>query len=154
MPKLKASQEDIKGEPPVPPGIYTVMLKGFKPKFSKKRDSVNLNPQIEVVNHADFNNRKLFDSLNTKAKWTWPPFFACFGVAVTPDANGDVEFPGDFNGPDNDPEKWSYVGPLQGQVGQVEVEEVAILDAVTKQPTTDARGNTTQNRIKRYIPAA
>jgi hypothetical protein len=155
MPKLTASKEEVKGQPPMPPGIYTVKLSGFKPKLSKKGDSVNLNPQMEVINHPEFNNRKVFDSLNTKAKFTWKPFAAAFGITVVEDAQGNIEFPGDWDGPD-DPklcEQWKYRGPLLGATGQVELTEDPILDPITGLASVDKMGNTTQNRVKKYIDA-
>lgn len=152
MPKLSASKEEVTGQPPVPAGIYDVICKGFKPKTARKKDSVNLNPQLEIINHAEFNNRKLFDSLNTKAKWTWKPFFACMGVEYVETPEGGIEFPGNFDGPDKIPEQWKYSGPLMGAQGKVEVEEIAVVDPITQMPSTDSQGNTSQNRIKRYIP--
>jgi len=153
MPQLKASAEEVKA-PPVPTaGIYTVRFKGFKPDFSKKKDSVNLNPQLEIVNHPEFNNVPLFDSLNTKAKFNWEPFAACFGCPVVKDADGNFDFPpGRLDGPDNNPKAWTYTGPLLGQEGQVEVSNEPVLDKDTGLATTDKYGRSFIARIKRYLP--
>jgi hypothetical protein len=154
MPKLTASKEDVK-VPPVPgSGIYTVRLKGFKPDFAKKRDSVNLNPQLEIINHPEFNNVPLFESMSTKAKWAWAAIFACFGCPVTKGPDGEFDMPGEFTGPENNPKAWTYVGPLLGQEGQVEVVEEAILNRDTGLPGEDKYGRNTQARIKKYLPRA
>jgi hypothetical protein len=120
MPKLKASAEEVKGLPPMQAGLVTVRLDGFTPKFSKDRGSVNLNPTMKVINHAEYNDRAVFENLNTKGKWVWKDFCHAFGVAMV-ENNGDYEFPGDFDGPEDDPEKWQYRGPLLGQTAQIQV---------------------------------
>jgi len=119
MPKLTASKEEVQGLPVMAEGLVTVRLDGFKPTLSSKKDSVNLNPQMKVINHPEYNDRLVFDSLNTKAKWTWTDFCHAFGLPLAADAQGNVEFPGDFNGPEDNPEKWEYVGPLLGQQAQL-----------------------------------
>jgi hypothetical protein len=116
MPKLKASQEEVKGAPPMSEGMVTVRLDGFKPALASKKDSVNLNPILKVINHAEYNDRPVFENLNTKGKWVWKDFCHCFGIPMV-EANGDFEFPGDFDGPEGEPDKWQYRGPLLGQVG-------------------------------------
>jgi hypothetical protein len=119
VPKLTASKEEIKGLPVMHEGMVTVRLDGFKPTWSKDKGSVNLNPQLKVINHPEYNDRQVFDNLNTKAKWIWKDFCHAFGVPVLEASDGSVEFPGDFQGPDDNPEAWQYVGPLLGQVGQL-----------------------------------
>ena len=150
MPKLTASHEEIKGQPPMAEGLYTIKLKGFKPQLSRKKDSVNLNPEIVIINHAEHNDRRVFDSLNTKAKWAWKDFCGCFGVPCVEDASGGIEFPGEFAGPENDPEKWQYVGPLLGQTGQAYLIQVQVLDT-NGNPSTDKQGNTHRNQVKYYV---
>lgn len=118
MPKLKASSDEVKGLPPMPEGMYTVRLDGFKPEYSKDKGSVNLNPVMKVINHADHNDRSVFENLNTKGKWVWKDFCHSFGV-IMPEVNGDFEFPGDFDGPEDQPDKWQYRGPLLGQQAQL-----------------------------------
>jgi len=139
VPKLSASKEEIKGLPPIAEGLYAVRLDGFKPKLSKNRDSVNLNPQLKVINSPEFNDRIVFENLNTKAKWIWKDFCHAFGVPLKEEPNGDVEFPGDFNGPDDNPEAWAYSGPLTGQEGQVYLVQ-----------QDDTKGGT-KNAIKFYV---
>jgi hypothetical protein len=123
MPKLTATKEELKGPPLLPEGLYTIRMAGFKPQFSKDKGSVNLTPQLKIINHPDYNDRSPgFENLNTKAKFLWQDFCHAFGVPLQENpANGELEFPGDFSGPDNDPTKWDYSGPLLGQVGQVYV---------------------------------
>jgi hypothetical protein len=118
MPRLTATKDEIKGLPPMPEGLYAVRLDGFKPKYSKDKGSVNLNPQIKVINHADFNDRIVFENLNTKGKWVWKDFCHGFGVPLA-EVNGDFEFPGNFDGAEDNPESWQYNGPLVGQQAQL-----------------------------------
>lgn len=118
MLKLKASSEEIKGLPPMTEGMVTVRLDGFEPQFSNKRDSVNLKPKLVVINHVEYNDRRVFENLNTKGKWVWKDFCHAFGVLM-PEVNGDFEFPGDWDGAEDDPTKWQYRGPLTGQQGQL-----------------------------------
>jgi hypothetical protein len=121
MPKLSATKEEVKGQSAFPEGTYTFMLRGFKPKYSKDRGSVNLNPELKIINHPEFNDRQVFENLNTKAKWIWKDFCHAFGVPLVEAPNGDLEFPGDFAGPDDQPELWQYSGPLLGQTAQIYV---------------------------------
>jgi len=118
MPRLKASAEEIKGLPPMREGLVTVRLDGFDPKYSKDRQSINLNPILKIINHAEYNDRPVFENLNTKGKWVWKDFCHSFGVPLL-EQNGDFEFPGDFDGPEDDPTKWQYRGPLLGQQAQL-----------------------------------
>jgi hypothetical protein len=118
VPRLTATKDEIKGLPPMAEGLVTLRLDGFKPKFSKDKGSVNLNPVLKVTNHSEYNDRVVFENLNTKGKWVWKDFCHAFGVPLV-EVNGDYEFPGDFAGEDNNPESWQYTGPLLGQLGQV-----------------------------------
>ena len=122
MPKFSASKEEIKGQSLLSEGLYTVRLDGFKPRFSKNKDSVNLSPQLVIINHPEHNNRRVFDNLNTNAKFLWADFCHCFGVPLETTPDG-ANFPGDFIGGDNNPESWQYTGPLLGQTGQIYVVE-------------------------------
>jgi len=139
VPKLTASKEEIKGQPAMPEGLYAFRIDGFKPKFSKDRGSVNLNPQFKIINHAEHNDRIVFENLNTKAKWIWIDFCHSLGVPLAEASNGDIEFPGDFNGPDDNPEAWQYSGPLLGQNGQFYLVQ-----------KDDTKGGV-KNAVKQYI---
>jgi hypothetical protein len=55
------------------------------------------------------------------------------------EVNGDFEFPGDWDGPEDQPENWSYRGPLTGQTGQVYLVQA-----------DDTKGGV-KNAIKYYI---
>lgn len=119
-PRLTASKESIEGPPPMPEGLYTIRCDGFKPAFSKDRASKNLNPVLKVTNNSDFNDRVVFENLNTKGSWIWPDFCHAFGVPMVKDAQGGYEFPGDWGDfPEDKPELWQYIGPLLGQLAQV-----------------------------------
>lgn len=138
MPKLTASKEEIKGLPPMAEGIVTVRLDGFEPKLASKKDSVNLNPLMKVINHAEYNDRRIFENLNTKGKWVWKDFCHAFGVPLQ-EVGGDFEFPGEFDGPEDDPTKWQYRGPLLGQQAQLYVVQA-----------DDTKGGI-KNAVKYYI---
>jgi len=140
MPRMGVSTESLKGMPTMPQDIYTVRLDGFEPRFSKDRGSVNLNPKLVVINHPTLNDRRVFDNLNSKAGWIQLDFCHAFGLPML--VEGDTSFiPGEFQGPDNDPERWSYVGPLTGRLAKAEVAEV------------DNQRGGTRNAVKRYICA-
>jgi hypothetical protein len=138
MPRLTASAEAIKGLPTLPEGMYTVRLDGFEPKLSSKKTSTNLQPIMKVINHPEHNDRRIWDNLNTLGMWTWPDFCHGFGVPMV-EVNGDFEFPGDFDGPESEPDKWQYRGPLLGQQAQVYVVQV-----------DDTKGGV-RNAIKYYV---
>ena len=123
MPKFGFDKQDLQGPVPIPPGIYEVRLDGFKPKKSKKGETVNLNPTLVIINHATENDKKVWYNCNT----AYPPGLLdlchCFGVRFENEDGENPQFPGDFQGPDNDPSQWSYIGPLVGQIGKLEIAE-------------------------------
>lgn len=131
MPKITVPQEKLEGFPELPPGRYTVRLDGFKPKKAKSGTSENLNAQLTVINHPTANDQKVFHGCNT----TFPPALYdlahALGIKFEGEGtNPNPEFPGEFqcrvHGPNcdsSDPENWQYVGPLLGQVGDLEVVE-------------------------------
>ena len=133
MAKIGFSKEDLAGPPPIPEGMYELRLTGFKPKRSKDGGSVNLQPQLEIVNHPTHNGRNVLDWLNSGASWIIESFCHCFGQVLTPNPNGGGDMPGDFIGPDDNPEAWQYQGPLTGAVGKV------FLKPVEYQGKTNAR---------------
>lgn len=121
MPKMQASKEDLEGGKALPEGMYTIALRGFKPKTSKKKDSTNLNPDLRVTNHPTLNDEKVFYSLNTNAPWIWMELCHAFGCPLEDDGSGNVSIPGNFDGPENDPSKWVYSGPLLNQEAQIKL---------------------------------
>lgn len=140
MPKVTVPKDSLEGIQPLPPGIYVVRHDGFKPTLSKNKDSVNLNPQLIIVNHPTLNDRRVFDNLNSKAGWIHQDHVHAFGLTM--EMSGDeASIPGDFIGPDDDPSKWNYQGPLRGRTGQVEV------------AMTDNQKGGQRSAIKRYVCA-
>jgi hypothetical protein len=127
MPRMSASKEELSGGPPIPDGLYHVVLKGFNPVKSKNGDSVNLNPDIRIINHPTLNDRKVFVSMNTNAPFMWAEITHCFGVPLA--ENGDsVDIPGSFDGPEDisgiapkGKVPWTYSGPLLNQQGQLQI---------------------------------
>jgi len=134
---MGASVESLQGPSAFPGGIYELRLDGFEPKFSKDKGSVNYNPKFIVVNHPTLNDRRVFDNLNSKAGWV--QLDLCHALGFEMEVIGDTAFlPGEFQGPDNNPTDWHYIGPLVGRTLKVEIAEV------------DYKGKT-NNKIKRFL---
>lgn len=139
MPTIRVPKDKLKGFEALPPGIYQLRLDGFEPKFSKDKSSINLRPKLTVVNNQnnDLNDGKhrAFENLNSQAGWVLIDFCHAFGHRMSGEEEGvpmeqwsspDAGLPGEFvpNPTDpNNPEKWTYTGPLLGQVGTVEIVE-------------------------------
>lgn len=127
MAKIGFSRESLEGPPPVPDGQYEVRLTGFKLKMAKSGTSINLNPQLEIVNHPQFNGRPVFDNLNSGASWIVMSFCHAFGFPLDPSPNGGGDIPGDFIGLENvqsNPDGVQYQGPLTGSVAKVYLKQV------------------------------
>lgn len=110
----------------VPPGIYEVKFLGFKPKWSKNKDSVNFNPSYEVINSPEHDGTKVFDSINSKAGFLQAEMCHCFGLNMEDAGNGSFVIPGIWDGDaaafkEDDPTTWKYEGPLTGRTGKIEV---------------------------------
>lgn len=140
MPQIRIGKEALKGFEALPAGIYELRLDGFEPKWSKDKQSVNLRPKLTVVNHPDSSindgKHRAFENLNTQAGWVLIDFCHGFGHPMTGEEPGvpmeqwtspDAGLPGEFQ-PNptepNNPEKWTYVGPLLGAVCKVEIIQV------------------------------
>lgn len=146
MPQINVSKDQLKARPPVPAGIYDVRLDKFDPALSAKKDSVNLKPQMTVINHPTLNGRDVYEWLNSGAGFTHIDFCHAFGEKMRGEddaASSEAGIPGEFIGPDDDPSKWSYVGPLLGKVGKIEIVLVPSFKDATK----------TVSAIKRYFCA-
>ena len=124
MAKIGFSKEELAGNV-YPDGLYELRLEGFEPKFAKGNASINTNPILKIVNHPTLNNKRVFDNLNSGAAWIVESFSHAFGQPLTPNPNGGGDMPGDFIGPDDDPTKWQYQGPLSGGVAKVFLKTVA-----------------------------
>ena len=131
MPKLVFSKDKIESTYKiVDEGLYTVEITGFKPKKSKSSDSVNLNPQMEIValgdgspapKKEDGKNIPVFYNLNTSADFAMNDFCHCFGLPMEDCGGGNMTIPGTFDGPDGveNADKWVYKGPLLHRKGVV-----------------------------------
>lgn len=129
---MKFDNSKLKGIEPVPANVYRVRFDGFKPKFAKLKEgqtvpsSINLNGEVTIIDNPEFENRKLFVSLNDSIPSFIQDFCHSFGVPFTIDADGDPSFPGIFDADPstynpNDPTTWKYAGPLVGQTASWEV---------------------------------
>lgn len=126
------SKEQLSGKPPVPQGWYQLRLSGFKPKVAgQNKDSINYNPQIEVINNPEYDGRKIFENLNSKAGWIIQDLVHACGqqLVEVQDGNQGTEaaiwtIPGFWANADQfpeEPEKWEYQGPLTNAVFEAEV---------------------------------
>lgn len=140
MPKMSVSAEQIKAPEPVPDNIYELRLEGFKPKFSSKKTNVNLNPQLKIATGQFAGKTPLFENLNSDAGWVINDFCHAFGIPMVKNASGGFDIPGEFVGPDAEPEKWQYRGPLLGKVGKASV----VITTYEGKP---------QNKVKSWICA-
>lgn len=126
----------------VPPGIYEFRIKGFKPDFTKAKTSINLNPELEIVNtpgtflcddpdcatkhddgqgnpgHAFNGNKPAFLSGNEGAMFIVVAMVHSLGFEMVEGINPDTgepttSIPGKFNFVKaDDPRTWTYEGPL------------------------------------------
>lgn len=122
MVRITVSKEKMKGREPHPAGIYEFRVSGFKPKLSKNGDSVNLNPVLQIINHPKLNGKRLFFNMNTNAGWLLSAFCNNIKTPMVPTSDGaSFDLPGEFNGPQTDPTKWVYAGPMLGRTGKCEL---------------------------------
>lgn len=148
MPRIGFSKEQVQGEKPPDPGIYEVQLVGFKPDLSKDKTSVNLNPDLRIVNNANatMNGKRVFHNLSEKAGWLHKEMCDGFGVDMVMES-GQYFLPGTFvEDPSNptDCTKWRYQGPLLGKMAKIEVIEVA---------GTGQNAGKKYSNIKQFFPA-
>lgn len=136
MTKITINKSDLEGKKNPGPGIYHFRLDGFDPKFAKEKPgqerSVNLRPKLVIINHGSLNGESIMTYTNT----SYPPelFDLChaLGVKYENEEADNPSMPGEFQGPDDDPTKWQYIGPLAGQTGQLEVAEAVGKDGKTR----------------------
>ncbi|MDR3392462.1 MAG: hypothetical protein P4L77_12095 [Sulfuriferula sp.] len=153
---MNFQKEQLTGAPPVPVGVYTLQLKGFKQKPAKikegqtESESMNLNPDVVIIGNAEYEGRKVFPGLNTKAPWIIVDFVHACGLTMEEVQNenagtekADFTIPGVFVGsedPSVKPEDWKYQGPLLNATMEVEL-------AFT--PATG--GYKEKNEVRQYI---
>jgi hypothetical protein len=127
MSVLKVPKDSLEGKPQIRPGMYQFRLDGFKPDLSKEKPgkdrSINLNPQMKIINNIEFDGAPIYHNLNIQAGWILKDFCHALGVPMGgPDHD---EIPGEFQpGPPSPPKDWKYVGPLMGKTGRVEIVSV------------------------------
>lgn len=110
-----------------PGGEYTVQFNGFKPKLSKKGDSINLNPILRVVGHPTLADKLVFYNCNDGFFPGIIDLVHAFGLELVDESDNAGDIPGDFLG--YDPANLStlahtvYAGPLLGRTGRLELVE-------------------------------
>lgn len=125
MPKMGTSTQSLEGGKPLPPGFVEFRVDGFKPKTSKKGDSVNLNPTMKIINNpnVDLNDQRIFFNCNTAAGWIMLAFAHSLGLELEVDGD-QANLPGNFVPDPNDTEnveKMKYEGPILGRTGRLEI---------------------------------
>ena len=141
--QIRVTKEQIKGFK-CPPGEYDFRFDGWRPKFSKDKQSVNLWPVLTIINHASLTGKELPLVCNTQSGWEHIELIHSLGAGEThinESAPDHKSIPGEFEpdpnapqiaGPDgqptDDPAKWRYVEdpnqPIIGQTGRCIVVEV------------------------------
>jgi hypothetical protein len=147
--KMGMSKEDLTGPPPIPPGVYFLQVTNFKPKVSRKGDSLNYNAEFTVTQHPQYDGRKVFSSLNTGFAVGIRDFVHACGIdmelvhvpsTAEEDQHDEFTLPGMFEDsdkyPDN-PEKWGrYLGPLTNKIFKA---ELAIVNPPGYKPKNEVR---------------
>jgi len=143
MPKMSIPSKSLQPPDPIPPGIYDVMLTGFKPTLSKQKEgktqSINLNPQMKIINSTEtdaegksLNGKPIFENLNMQAGWVIKDLIHSFGQDFVPsptpddpDAKGVPGFDIWDTADMKSPQTWPpYNGPLLNEVGRLEIVQV------------------------------
>jgi hypothetical protein len=135
---VNVSKEQITGAPPLPANWYTVQIKGFRPRASKDKESWSMNAELAIVTPTEYENRRVFVSLNTKMAFMWPDFVHATGLEMVEVQNentgtekADFTIPGVFEGADENPEdpsQWKYAGALLNATMEVELAEIPAKD--------------------------
>jgi hypothetical protein len=164
LPNLTFPKSALEPRPSLPAGTIQVIFTGFKPKLSAKKEgkdqSVNLNPELKIVNDSrqtpdgkPLNGQKVFESLNLSFMPRLQDFFHAFGCAMegedATDSEAPVTLPGYF---DNEPvttaagwHEWGqYHGPALNEIATLELVEVP-------SRKSGAKATDTQTDIKRYL---
>jgi len=132
---------------PVPEGWYYLLFTGFKPAKVKDKDSINLKPEFEVVQHPEFTGRKIWPLMTSRMGFVIFDCVHSFGLQMEEEDNeykgtdaatlvipGTWEFMEQFP---EEPEKWGkYLGPL---TNGVIFAEVAIIPDQQGKPRNDIR---------------
>jgi hypothetical protein len=127
------TKDELSGAQPVPAGKYTLQLKGFRPKASKDGQSVSLNAGLAIVGNAEYDGRRVFAGLNSKAGFILFDFVHAAGLQMDEvqdefagTEKAKLTIPGIFDGSDanpDDPSKWSYQGPMLNRTMEAELAE-------------------------------
>lgn len=139
MPKLTFTPEQLESNfKTVDEGLWIVELVGFRQVLANKKDSINYNPQFEIVSDANGSPAPTQDdgkpiipryAFNGNSKI--PNFIQdmchCFGLPMEGNDKDGYGIPGVFDGLQHEsddmaswhPEKWGYKGPLLRRRGQV-----------------------------------
>ena len=154
--RLGVSPESLKAPEPVEEDLYTFRVEGFKPELTQKKDKINYNPQIKIVQGEKTGGKNtgkpLFESLNSAAGWIQNDFVHSLGLEMEKQDDGSLAMPGSFDAPTNeqgetnmDPTTWKYNGPMIGRTGKA---------YVIKQEYKDKNNQTrVVNKVKYYVCA-
>ena len=154
MPRIGITKESLEGLKNPPAGIYEFRLDGFKPAWAKQKENkdrtINLKPQLVIVNHPTMNDKPIFMWGNTAFGVDIFDMCHALGVQYEDESGDNPHMPGTFagpldgtpneGGPQDDPAQWNYNGPLVGLIGKVELGE-----------TVDQRDNKVRTEVKRFF---
>ena len=110
---------------PVPEGWYKLQFGGFHPEFTKAKDCINLQPVLTIVQHAEFDGRRVFSGIGTKFTPGIQDLVHACGLKLEEiPGTTDTKIPGIFKGENefpDDPKQWQYLGPLTNKIFEAEV---------------------------------
>ena len=130
--QMSYNRAELSGKSAVPPGWYHIQFIQFRPKVAKSDpNSFNYNAEFEIVNHPEYEGRRVFVTFSNKfvaqlQAWV----HACnMEFEEIKDGNEGTEAAGHklpgtligFKEYPNEPEKWSYQGPLKNAICKAEL---------------------------------
>ena len=127
---MNFSKESYEGPSPAPDGWYPLILKDFRPAFTKdtsKPKSLNLNPVIEIADGSEHDGKRIFENLSTNGDFAQSIVLCLIhstGVEATINPDGSWDIPGMFDKMDShpqNPEQWKYMGPLTNKMFEAEL---------------------------------
>jgi hypothetical protein len=117
MPKMGVPAASIEGSQPLDEGMYKLRLIAISCKKSTKGDSTNMKFEYEIQGQQQKDGKSFKTNIfiSEKAGWIQNDAVHALGLTMEEQPGGALAIPGDFVGPDAEPEKWQYKGPLLGR---------------------------------------
>jgi hypothetical protein len=117
MPKMGVPAQSIESSSALDEGMYKLRLTSINCKFTEKKDSVNMRWEYEILGHQTKDGKAYKTSMfiSQKAGWIQNDATHALGLTMEEQPDKSLTIPGEFTGPDAEPEKWQYRGPLLGR---------------------------------------